>query len=233
MDSILAEGLKKSNSPFIEYFNIWKSRLKPGKKHWIAAAAYFVAAILLSLGWTLAFGLLSYDIIRNMSGILMIAFPVLFYFFYFKYLKVKRLSDFLPIASVIGAVQFLLLAIGFLLVGSLASLPADMLFVLSTSIFLYLALAFEGMGAMALFLKKFEKSFFARCLLLALLAFIILPFARNALSDIFIGFAVLRPPLDYFYYALFPFLFHFTFSGTKEEKSVFAGFCIPICKIGS
>jgi hypothetical protein len=216
MDSIIAERLKKSNSSFLEYFNIWKSRLKPGKRHWIAAAVFLTVSFLISISVGLlgasSLSLDVYYLFIDVTTVVSIVFSVLFYFFYFKYLKVKRLSDFLPAANAISVLYFVLILIvyafahpalgyikggvpGKLLMTIFGVVPETPLMAIFGVGVFYLTLIFQGMGAMAIFLKKFEKSFFAKCLLLALLSFLVMPFMQSWLFNIGGFFSGLGTPL--------------------------------------
>ncbi|MEM0359732.1 MAG: hypothetical protein QXK06_00140 [Candidatus Diapherotrites archaeon] len=188
MESIIADRLKKSHSHFIEYFNIWKSRLVPEKKHWILAVIYF-ALLLLFLSLVFLASLFFYTNLFNdpffleWRPLFMLVFDLLFYFFAFRWLEVKRLSEFLPVASAIFVINTAFL-IGFYIFaypvadisGGLAGL---LVAVITESVFSYFVFVFHGLGAMAVFLRKFEKGFLLCCLLLALFAFLINPMVED------------------------------------------------------
>lgn len=202
MESLLWNKFKESCPSYYRFFKTWKSRLKPEKKHWLLTIAYIVI-----VGGVALFDIINENpLVSDIVSVFFIVFVPVFYFIACKYLEVKRLSDFVPLASAVAIVYLfgflffpLLLAIKLDFFHFVQSLFSGLVAVLT----IYFSFLFSGMGATAVFIKKFNKFFIRKALFLSLFSFSLVGFFRLILpvfgdyGSFTISFETLNSALTY------------------------------------
>ncbi len=184
MESMLWNKFRNRCPFYYKCIQAWKSKLKPKKEHWLLAIFY----LLLMLGIKSIFSNLPLvNLFNSFLGLVPLLLIALFYFFVYRYLKIKRLSDFLPFANAV----IMLFFSGFLIV--LLFVPFDffsfglsgkILYALITAIGLYLGLIFSGMGLMAIFIKNFKVSFLKKTLAFGLICLLITPLISSIVDNL-------------------------------------------------